>query len=147
MTPIAVALLYLSLLAAPLAAEAQPARRPTIGVTLFGSLPSPYAEALRQRLAEPGWVDGQNIRLDYRYAEGRPEQFPGFFAEFLRLRVDVIVAGGGTNAALIAKQATSTTTIVVPMAADPVAAGLVLSLARPGGNVTGLSMLNTEKIG
>jgi len=136
--------LALTLVAAPLGAEAQQARRPTIGVMLFGSPPSPYAEALRQGLAELGWVDGQNVRIEYRYAEGRRERYPGFVVEFLRLNVDVIVAGGGTNAALTVKQATSTTPIIVPAASDPVAGGLVASLARPGGNVTGLSMLNTE---
>jgi putative tryptophan/tyrosine transport system substrate-binding protein len=132
-----VATLTVVLLAAPLAAEAQTARRPIVGVTLFGSSPSPYAQALQQRLVQLGWVDGQNIRLEYRYAEGQPERFPGFVAEFLRLRVDVIVAGGGTNAAQTAKRATNTIPIVVPLAADPVAAGLVVSLARPGGNTRG----------
>jgi putative ABC transport system substrate-binding protein len=128
-----------SVLAAPLAAEAQPARRPIIGVTLAGSLPNPYGETLRRALAELGWVDGQNVRIEYRYAEGRPERYPGFFAELLRLNVDVIVAGGGTGPAMAARQATRTTPIIV-FVPDPVAAGLVSSLARPGGNVTGLSM-------
>ena len=89
----------LSLLAAPLAGEAQPARRPIIGVTLVHPPPSPYGEALRRGLAELGWVDGQNVRIESRYAEGRPERYPEFFAELLRLNVDVIVAGGGTPAA------------------------------------------------
>jgi putative tryptophan/tyrosine transport system substrate-binding protein len=128
-----------TLLLAPLAAEAQPARRPIIGVTLAGSLPNPYGEALRRALAELGWVDGQNVRIEYRYAEGRPERYPGFFAELLRLNVDVIVAGGGTVAAIAARRATRTIPIIV-FVPDPVAAGLVASLARPGGNVTGLSM-------
>jgi putative ABC transport system substrate-binding protein len=105
------------LLAAPLTVEAQQARRPIIGVTLGGSQPNPYGEALRLALAERGWIDGQNVRIEYRYAEGRPDRYPGFFAELLRLNVDVIVAGGGT-----------------------VAASLAASLARPGGNVTGFSM-------
>jgi ABC-type uncharacterized transport system substrate-binding protein len=131
--------LALGVLAAPLAAEGQQARRPIIGVTLAGSLPNPYGEALRRALTELGWVDGQNVRLEYRYAEGQPERYPGFFAELLRLNVDVIVAGGGTVAAMAARQATRTTPIIV-FVPDPVAAGLVASLARPGGNVTGLSM-------
>jgi ABC-type uncharacterized transport system substrate-binding protein len=105
--------------------------------------PSPYGEALRRGVAEWGWVDGQNVRLEYRYAAGRPERYPGFFAELLRLNPDVIVAGGGTPAARAAKQATSTTPIVI-FATDAVAAGFVASLARPGGNVTGFSILNTE---
>jgi ABC-type uncharacterized transport system substrate-binding protein len=103
----------LALLAAPLAAEGQQARQPIIGVTLAGSLPNPYGEALRRSLTELGWVDGQNIRLEYRYAEGRPERYARFFAELLRLNVDVIVAGGGTVAAMAARQATRTTPIIV----------------------------------
>ena len=135
--------LLLSLLAISLVAEAQQVRRPIIGVTLVHPPPSPYGEALRRGLAELGWVDGQNVRIEYRYAEGRPERYPGFFAELLRLNADVIVAGGGTPAARAAKQATSTTPIVI-FATDAVASGFVASLARPGGNVTGFSILNTE---
>jgi putative ABC transport system substrate-binding protein len=127
------------LFAAPLAGEAQQARRPIIGVTLGGSAPNPYAEALRLALAERGWIDGQNVRIEYRYAEGRPERYPGFFADLLHLNVDVIVAGGGTVAALAARRATRTTPTIV-FVPDPVAASLAASLARPGGNVTGLSM-------
>jgi len=128
-----------SLLAAPLAVEAQPAKWPVIGVTLGGSRPNPYGEALRLALAERGWIDGQNVRIEYRYAEGRPERYPGFFTELLRLHVNVIVAGGGTVAALAARQATRTTPIIV-FVPDPVAVSLAASLARPGDNVTGLSM-------
>ena len=91
--------LFLSLLAISLVAEAQQVRRPIIGVTLVHPPPSPYGEALRRGLADLGWVDGQNVRIEYRYAEGRPERYPGFFAELLRLNADVIVAGGGTPAA------------------------------------------------
>src|SRR6266851_1349638 len=127
------------LLAAPLTVEAQQARRPIIGVTLGGSQPNPYGEALRLALAERGWIDGQNVRIEYRYAEGRPDRYPGFFAELLRLNVNVIVAGGGTVAALAARRATHTTPTIV-FVPDPVAASLAASLARPGGNVTGLSM-------
>jgi putative ABC transport system substrate-binding protein len=139
----ALALFALALLAAPLAAGAQQARRPIIGVTLVHPPPSPYGEALRRGLAELGWVDGQNVRIESRYAEGRPERYPEFFAELLRLNVDVIVAGGGTPAARAAKQATSATPIVI-FATDPVTAGLVASLARPGGNLTGFASLNPE---
>src|SRR5216683_4805952 len=119
------------LLAAPLTVEAQQARRPIIGVTLGGSQPNPYGEALRLALAERGWIDGQNVRIEYRYAEGRPDRYPGFFAELLRLNVDVIVAGGGTVAALAARRATHTTPTIV-FVPDPVAASLAASLARPG---------------
>jgi putative ABC transport system substrate-binding protein len=133
-------ILTLALLAAPLATEAQQARRPIIGVTLVHPPPSPYGKALRRGLAELGWVDGQNVRIESRYAEGRPERYPEFFAELLRLNVDVIVAGGGTPAARAAKQATP----IVMFATDPVTAGLVASLARPGGNMTGFASLNPE---
>jgi putative ABC transport system substrate-binding protein len=140
---VSVLMLLVAALAAPLFAEAQQARRPTIGVTLVHPPPSPYGEALRRCLAELGWIDGQNVRIEYRYAEGRPERYPGFFAELLRSNVDVIVAGGGTPAARAAKQVTSTTPIVM-FATDPVTAGLVASLARPGGNMTGFASLNPE---
>src|SRR5260370_21095622 len=136
----------LGLLAAPLAAEAHQARRPIIGVTLGGSPPNPYAEALRLAPAEGGWIDGQNVRIEYRYAEGRPERYPGFFADLLHLNVDVIVAGGGTVPALAARRATRTTPTIV-FVPDPVAASLAASLARPGGNVTGLSMQIMEICG
>ena len=77
--------LVLSLLAILLVAEAQQVRRPIIGVTLVHPPPSPYGEALRRGLAELGWVDGQNVRIEYRYAEGRPERYPGFFADLRRI--------------------------------------------------------------
>src|SRR5690349_11458153 len=121
--PVLSVILVLGLFATPLAAEGQQARRPIIRVTLAGSFPSPYGEALRRALTELGWVDGQNVRLEYRYAAGRPERYPVFFAELLRLNVDVIVAGGGTVAAMAARQATRTIPIIV-FVPDPVAAGL-----------------------
>jgi putative ABC transport system substrate-binding protein len=136
----------LAAVAAPLAAHAQQAGKvPRIGVMSSGSAASPdLADALRRGLAEFGWVEGQNILIEWRYAEGRPERYPALIAELVRLRVDLIVAGGGTPGAQAAKRATSTIPIVLPAVGDPVATGLVSSLARPGGNVTGLSMLNTE---
>jgi putative ABC transport system substrate-binding protein len=137
--------LMLVLLAAPLAADAQPAGKvPRIGVLFAGSAATPGYDTLRRGLAELGWVEGQNILIEYRYAEGRPERYPALIAELLSLKVDVLVAGGGTPGARAAKQATSTIPIVLPIVGDPVAAGLVSSLARPGGNVTGLSMQDTE---
>jgi len=133
------------LLAAPFAADAQhPAKVPRIGITIAEPAPSRYTEALTRGLTELGWVDGQNILIDYRSAEGRPERFPALLAELISLKVDIIVAGGGTVGARAAKHATSTIPIVMPVVTDPVGAGLVSSLARPGGNITGLSMLNTE---
>ena len=139
-------ILLVSALTAPLTAEAQPAGKVyRIGVLSAGAAPSlDFADILRRGLAELGWIEGQNILIDYRHAEGRPDRYPALIAELLSLKVDVLVVGGGTPGARAAKQATKTIPIVLPIVGDPVASGLVSSLARPGGNVTGLSMLNTE---
>lgn len=120
----------------------QPGKVPRIGVVLAGSAPNPFADALRRGLAEHGWVEGRNILVDYRYAEGQSARYPSFVAELIGLKVDLLVAGGGS--VQVAKQATSTIPIVFPAITDPVAAGLVASLARPGGNVTGQAQLDTE---
>src|SRR5882724_8406453 len=129
-------------LAAPLAAEAQPAGKvPRIGF-LGGRTPSdtsPLLDAFRQGLHELGWVEGQNIVLDYRFAEGRFDRLPDLAAEVVRLKVDIIVAAGGTPTAAAAKNATGTIPIVMIAVRDPVGTGLIASLARPRGNVTGLS--------
>ena len=90
-----------------------------------------------QRLRELGWIEGRGIAIEYRWAEGRSERYAEIAAEFVRLKVDVIVTVG--SALVAAKQATSTIPIVFALAADPVGSGVVASLARPGGNVTGLS--------
>jgi len=103
----------------------------------------PIYEAFRQQLRELGYVEGQNIVIEYRAAEGRAERLPDFAAELVRLKVDVIVAGG-TLAPLAAKHATGTIPIVLAAAGDPVGTGLVASLAKPGGNVTGLSNLSRD---
>jgi putative tryptophan/tyrosine transport system substrate-binding protein len=92
----------------------------------------------RQGLRDLGYVEGQNIVIEYRYAEGRAEQLPDLAAELVRLKVDVIVAGG-TAAIRAVQHATRTIPIVMAVAYDPVGEGLVASLARPGGNITGLS--------
>ena len=135
----------LGVLFLPLVTDAQQVGRvPRIGVVLAGSAPNPYADALRRGLADLGWVEGRNILIDYRYAEGRSERYPAFFAELIRQKVDLIVVGGGTLAVRAAKQATSTIPIVMPLVGDPVASGLVSSLARPGGNVTGQSQQEEE---
>jgi len=128
------------LLAASLAAEAlQAGTVARIGVLELGSeLTSGPQEAFRQGLRELGYVQGQNIVLEYRFAEGRADRLPDFAAELVRHKVDVIVAGG-TPAPLAAKHATSTIPIVMAAAGDPVRTGLVANLAKPGGNVTGLS--------
>jgi putative tryptophan/tyrosine transport system substrate-binding protein len=134
----------LGLVVAPLGGEAQQAGKiPRIGIMYAGSAPTPGADALRRGLAELGWVEGQNLLIENRYAEERPARFSVLIAELIRLKVDVLVVRG-TASAVAAKQATSTIPIVVPVMGDPVAEGLVASLARPGGNVTGLSALNIE---
>ena len=97
-----------------------------------------WVDAFTQRLRELGWIEGRTVAIEYRWGEGRPERYAEIAAEFVRLKVDVIFAGG-TEAAVAAEQATSVIPIVFPTAGDPVGSGLVSSLSRPGGNVTGLS--------
>jgi len=141
--------LTLGTLSAPLAAKAQqPGKVARIGVLSFGSATpgSHIDEAFRQQLRELGYVEGQNIVIEYRWAEGRAERLPDLAAELVRLKVDVIVAGG-TPPPLAAKHATRTIPIVMAAAGDPVGSGLVASLARPGGNVTGLSTFTPELAG
>ena len=138
--------LTLSLLAAPLAAEAQPAQKVyRIGFLGAGSSPAgtdSTLEVLRQGLRDLGYVEGHNLVIEARWAEGRFERFPDLAAELVRLKVGVIVASGGV-AADAARQATETIPIVMA-SGDPVAQGLVASLARPGGNVTGVITTNVE---
>src|SRR6266699_3347893 len=122
----------------PLAARAQQAGKlPTIGFLVSGT-PSSHGQwfaALVQRLRELGWIEGRTVAIEYRWAEGREERFAEIAAEFVRLKVDIIVTSG-TPQVLAAKQATSVIPIVFAAAGDPVASGLVASLARPGGNAT-----------
>jgi ABC-type uncharacterized transport system substrate-binding protein len=136
------------LLAAPLAAEAQPAGKvPRIGYLAASLAATPHLpEAFRQGLRDLGYVEGRNVMIEYRDAEGKFERLPALAAELVALKVDVILAPS-TVAALAAKQATRTLPIVFAAVADPVASGLVTSLARPGGNVTGLSLLTPELVG
>ena len=101
-------------------------------------------EVFRQGLHELGYVEGQNIALEVRYADGRVERLPELAAELVRLPVDVLVAGGGTQNALVAQQATSEIPIVMVAVVDPVGAGLVASFNRPGGNITGLTNTASE---
>src|SRR5262245_47779269 len=132
----------------PLAARAQQsAKLPTIGYlgTAAASAWAPWTAAFVQRLHELGWIDGRTVAIQYRWAEGRSERLAEIAAEFVRLKVDVIVTGG--NAAVAAKQASSVIPIVFALVDDPVGSGLVASLARPGGNVTGLSMQSTDLAG
>jgi putative ABC transport system substrate-binding protein len=138
-----------SLLAAPLAAEAQQAAKiARIGylATNLAGLPHLH-EAFRQGLRDLGYVEGRNVVIEYRDAEGKLERLPALAAELVALKVDVIVAAAGTLPALAAKQATKTLPIVFIGVGDPVTSGLVTSLARPGGNVTGLSSLSPELVG
>ena len=102
-------------------------------------------DAFRQELSRLGWIEEKNITIEYRFAEGRNDSLPGLAADLVRLRVDLIVVTV-VPAAIALKAATTTIPIVVTSAADPVAAGLIASLARPGGNVTGLASLSTELI-
>ena len=141
--------LALNLLGAPLAAAAQqPPKIPRIGY-LGPTSPSAgvrFLESFRQGLRELGYVEGQNIFIDYRWAEGRPDRFPALAGELIHLRVDVIVTY--SNAAVAAlQQATRTIPIVVAAMGDPVGSGFVASLARPGGNITGFSILAEELAG
>jgi putative tryptophan/tyrosine transport system substrate-binding protein len=136
-----------NILLMPLAAAAQPAASiPRIGF-LGNSSPtfaSPLVEAFRHGLRERGWVEGQNIALEFRWAEGELERFPALAAELVHLKVDVIVTIGGTPASLAAKHATDRIPIVMAVGADPVGTGLVASLAQPGGNITGLTLFVPE---
>jgi ABC-type uncharacterized transport system substrate-binding protein len=102
-----------------------------------------WTAAFVQRLRELGWVEGQTISIEYRWAEGRFEHSPAIIAEFVRLKVDIIVTNSTPNV-LAAKQVTSAIPVVFPSAGDPVGNGLVTSLARPGGNITGLSVQSSE---
>jgi putative ABC transport system substrate-binding protein len=125
----------------PFATHAQQAAKvPTIGFLgqLTPSAMSKWTAAFVQRLRELGWVEGRTVAIEYRWAEGRSERFAEVAAELVRIKVDVIVTGG-TAAVMAAKRATSVIPIVFATAGDPVGTGLVASLARPGGNVTGLS--------
>ena len=141
--------LALSILVVPVAAVAQaPARVPTVGILsaapASAATTAAYREAFERGLNELGWIPGQNIRLEYRYSEGVPERLDGLARDLVRLGVDVIVARAAISI-WAAKRVTTTIPIVMSASGqDPVQAGLIGSLARPGGNVTGLTLLNDE---
>ncbi len=143
--------LTLSLLAAPLLAVSQPAGKVRrIGILRAG-MNSPEAErnleAFRHGLRDLGWVEGQNLTIAYRAAQGQVERLPALVTDLLHLQVEVLVTTGGISATQAAKAATSTIPIVMVTSADPVRDGLVASLARPGGNVTGVAGLQAEIMG
>ena len=131
----------IAILVAPFAAKAQEAGKVTrIGMLTASS--SPFVEAFKQGLRELGYVEGRNIVIEYRSTDGRDERLPGLVADLVRLKVDIIVAS--SQGAVAARQATTAIPIVMPIITDPVRLGLVASLARPGGNVTGLATQNDE---
>jgi len=137
-------------LAVPLAAGAQApldrvARIGYLTLDLKGADPRPL-EAFRQGLRDLGYVEGKNLQIEYRDAEGKPERLRPLAAELIALKVDVIVATSGTAGAQAAKRATTTVSIVFPAVADPVMDGLVTSFARPGGNLTGSSLVAPELV-
>ena len=132
----------------PIAARAQqPGKLPTIGFLGAASSSgwSSWTSAFVTRLRELGWIEGHTVAIEYRWAEGHSERYAELAAEFVRLKVDVIVTAA--SAAYAAKQATSTIPIVLAVATDPVGDGLVMSLARPGGNVTGMSLQQNDVAG
>jgi len=131
----------------PLTTHAQPALR-VIGFMGGSSATTqgPWVAAFTQRLRELGWIEGRTVTIEYRWAEGKAERVAEIVAEFVRLKVDIIVTHSNPLVAA-AKQATSTIPIVFGAAGDPVSTGLVASLARPGGNITGLSLQQTDTAG
>jgi putative ABC transport system substrate-binding protein len=130
----------------PLVAAGQTPRLPVIGVlgtTSFDSTPMRFS-AFHQGLRETGYIEGQNLAIEYRFAQGEPDRLPALAADLVRRQVAVICASGGDSSAFAAKAATSTIPIVFTVGADPMALGLVAGLSRPGGNATGVSLTSSE---
>jgi putative ABC transport system substrate-binding protein len=124
--------------------RAQQKAMPVIGFFAASAATVEATEAFRQGLSETGWVDGQNLTIEYRWAEGHYDQLPAFAAEFVGRKVDLILATGGNHAVLAAKNTTSTIPIVFVTGDDPVAEDVVASLPRPGGNLTGFTIFVVE---
>ena len=138
-------LITVLLITAPPVAAQQPGKIFRIGFLDGGTAAGMVGlvKAFLQELSKLGWIEGKNFTIEYRFAEGKRERLPELAADLVRLKVDLIVVTAGTSA-LAAKKATTTIPIVMTSGSDPVAAGLIASLARPGGNVTGLSGLASE---
>ena len=139
-------LLLGAMMAAPRALRAQQKAMPVIGF-LGSTSPGPNEPALaafRQGLGETGYVEGQNLAIEYRWAESHYDRLPALAADLVARKVDVIAVTGGDAPVLAAKNATSTIPIVSILGGDPVKGGLIASLARPGGNLTGVSLMNVE---
>jgi len=136
------------LLAIGVIAEAQEPKVPRIGVIFpaFSSVSAPFMAVFREGLHDLGYTEGKNIVIEDRYADGKEDRLPALAAELVHLKVDIIMVGGG-NATLAAKNATKTVPIVMGTASDPVGTGLVASLARPGGNITGSTLINPDLSG
>ena len=128
----------------PSAARAQQKAMPVIGVLGSTSRGAPFVATFLEGLAETGYVEGQNLAIEYRWAEGRYDRLPALAAELVKRRVDVIATQGGIPPIRAAKSATSTIPIVFAVGADPVEDGLVASFAQPGGNLTGVTFMMAE---
>ena len=131
---------------APLVAAAQHGKIARVGVLLFGTLDTDAFPAIRRGLDALGYVEGRNIVFERRYANGKPERLPDLASDLVMAQPDLIIAAGG-DVAPFAKRATATMPIVMITSADPVQGGLVASLARPGGNVTGVTFVSSELAG
>ncbi len=142
-------LVGLALTSVHIAEAQQPKKVPRIGVLYSGLLGASYPpiDGFRQGLHELGYAEEKNIAIDYRFAEGNLDRLPDLAVELVKVNVDIIVAVGGSPVILAAKNATSTIPIVFPTVGDPVALGVVDSLARPGGNITGLTLRTPELSG